>query len=114
MKKIRDTAHTLPLIQNSKFKIQSSKFKGQAALIVALAAFVLITIVGLAVDGGSMYNQRRVSQNGADGSTMAGTRQMLVYYEDMANNTVVDDDFYPTAADAQAREDAVRQKIEDY
>jgi hypothetical protein len=75
---------------------------------------VLVAMVGLAVDGGSMYNQRRVAQNGSDGASMAGARTMLGFYEEMIANTTVDQDDWPNAGEAAARESAVRQKIDQY
>lgn len=90
------------------------KARGQALVIVALSMVALIAIIALAIDGGSMFNQRRVAQNGADGSAMAGTRQMLIYYEDMVLNSESDLDYYPTAAQAAQREDEIRAKITQY
>jgi hypothetical protein len=57
--------------------------RGQAIVIIALAMFVLIGLVGLAVDGGSMYLQRRTAQNSTDGAALAGTKTMLIAYEGM-------------------------------
>jgi hypothetical protein len=52
----------------------------------------LLAFVGLAVDGGSMYAQRRTAQNAADGAALAGARLMLTYYEFMASGTNEDED----------------------
>lgn len=46
---------------------------GQSLVIVALMAVVLIGAVGLAVDGGNTYGQRRIAQNAADAASVAGT-----------------------------------------
>lgn len=97
--------------------IQRLKRRGQAMLIVSLAMLALIAAVALAIDGGSMYNQRRVAQNGADGAAMAGARQMLIWYESMVEGTGysdTDDDYYPSAAQAAVREDDIRSKIDAY
>ncbi|HEX8230130.1 MAG TPA: TadE/TadG family type IV pilus assembly protein [Chloroflexia bacterium] len=59
------------------------KASGQAMVIIALAMFVLIGLVGLAVDGGSMYLQRRAAQNATDGAALAGTSTMLSSYQGM-------------------------------
>lgn len=59
------------------------KSSGQAMVIIVLSVLVLIAIVGLAIDGGSNYDQRRKAQNAADASALAGTRMMLTMYEDM-------------------------------
>jgi hypothetical protein len=58
------------------------KRRGQALVVVTLAMVALIGIVGLAVDGGSIYLQRRTAQNAVDGAALAGTRTMLNAYED--------------------------------
>src|SRR5829696_877388 len=65
---------------------------GQAAVIIALSLLLLIAIVGLAIDGGSMYNQRRVAQNSADAAAMATTRAMLDMYEEMIFTYPYDED----------------------
>jgi hypothetical protein len=52
----------------------------------------LLAIVGLAVDGGSIYGQRRAAQNAADGAALAGARVMLDAYEQMAGATNEDVD----------------------
>src|SRR5438270_13246931 len=64
-----------------------AKRSGQALIIVALSTVVLVAMVGLAVDGGSMYNERRTAQNGSDGGSMAGAREMLGYYEAIVAGT---------------------------
>jgi hypothetical protein len=55
----------------------------------------LLALIGLAVDGGSMYTQRRQAQNASDGAAIAGTRQMLDMYVQMARNNASDVDGYP-------------------
>ena len=62
-------------------QITQQKRRGQALIIVAIAMVVLIAIVGLAIDGGSIYLQRRAAQNAVDGASLAGTRTMLLAYE---------------------------------
>ena len=52
-------------------------------IIVALMLMLLVLMVALAVDGGSMMNQRREAQNAVDGAALAGTRIMLPYYQQM-------------------------------
>ena len=66
--------------------------RGQAAVIVALASLTLLAFIGLAVDGGSMFGQRRNAQNSADAAAMAATRVMLDMYDQMilANASDVD------------------------
>ncbi len=57
---------------------------GQALVIIAIAFLSLIAIVGLAVDGGYAYADRRQAQNAADTSAMAAA---LAY----SNNTSISD-----------------------
>jgi hypothetical protein len=75
------------------------RLPGQAAIIIALASIALIGATGLAVDGGSMYAQRRNAQNAADAGAMAITRVMLDKYDVMILDNAEDID--GTAADEQ-------------
>src|SRR6266511_2465696 len=59
------------------------KVRGQAAIIIALSMLLLILIVGLAIDGGSIFQQRRMAQNSSDAAALAGTREMLAGYDQM-------------------------------
>jgi len=70
------------------------KARGQVIPIIALALLVLVAIVGLAVDGGSMFGQRREAQNASDGAAMASTRKMLELYQAMIKITLVDRNGY--------------------
>ncbi|MEA2573197.1 MAG: hypothetical protein QOH93_495 [Chloroflexia bacterium] len=81
------------------------KSSGQAMVIIVLSLFVLMAVVGLAVDGGSSYQQRRKAQNSADAAAMAGTRKMLTFYEDMAENYDSD------VNGSSSKEDAIRTEI---
>ena len=86
-----------------------SKTRGQAMVIIALAMFVLVGLVGLAVDGGSMYLQRRTAQNSTDGAALAGTKMMLIEYEGMLyENTGV------VGPGEQYIEEAILETITDY
>jgi len=51
--------------------------RGQAIVLVALALVALIAAVGLAIDGGRVYQTRREAQNAADSSALAGARLLL-------------------------------------
>ncbi|HET9495118.1 MAG TPA: Tad domain-containing protein [Chloroflexia bacterium] len=82
--------------------------RGQTLAIVALMMLGLFAMVGLAIDGGSMYGQRREAQNAADGASLAGTRLMLDFYIDMAHNN-------PSDVDGSAgQENAILNAIETY
>jgi Flp pilus assembly protein TadG len=48
--------------------------QGQAMIIVAAVMIGLIALLGLAIDGGNLFMQRRRAQNAADAATLAGTR----------------------------------------
>lgn len=50
--------------------------EGQSLVFIALALLGLMAFLGLAVDGGNIYLQRRNVQNAADGSAMAGAVAM--------------------------------------
>ena len=57
------------------------KSRGQSIVIIALSMIVLVSVVALAVDGGSMYTQRRAAQNAADSAAIAGSKLFLTYLE---------------------------------
>src|SRR5436305_15101617 len=82
-----------------KVNIYRDKWRGQAAIVITLCMILLILILGLAIDGGSMYNERRIAQNSADAAALAGTRQMLSGYDDMILHNANDIDDY-TGLDA--------------
>jgi hypothetical protein len=84
------------------------KARGQSAVFITLAIFVIIGIVGLAIDGGGILNNRREAQNAVDGAAMAGGRLMLQQYEAMALGSPID---IPGTA---GQEDAIRSRIESY
>jgi Flp pilus assembly protein TadG len=48
--------------------------KGQTIVLMAFVMVGLIALVGLALDGGNLFLQRRQVQNAVDASAMAGTR----------------------------------------
>ena len=47
--------------------------RGQALFIFVIALVALIAMTGLILDGGAVFAQQRVAQNGADGAANAGT-----------------------------------------
>lgn len=91
--------------QGSQLPFLHRKGSGQAMIIIVLSLFVLMAVVGLAIDGGSNYQQRRKAQNAADASAMAGTRKMLTLYEDMTENYDSD------VNGSSSKEDTIRAEI---
>ena len=55
--------------------------EGQSLIIVGALLIVLVLLIGLVVDAGNAYAQRRIVQNAADAAALAGS-QMLVHQED--------------------------------
>jgi Flp pilus assembly protein TadG len=54
------------------FRSHHTHEEGQSIILVALAILGLVAFLGLAVDGGNIYLQRRNVQNAADGAAIAG------------------------------------------
>lgn len=52
----------------------SERPRGQLLVVFALSLVVMILAVGLVIDGGNAWSQRRVAQNAADFSALAGTK----------------------------------------
>jgi Flp pilus assembly protein TadG len=52
--------------------------RGQVVVIFALALVMLLAMVGLVLDGGSVFAQRRVQQNAADLAALAGANDYLL------------------------------------
>ena len=53
--------------------------RGQILVIIVLALVAVIGMVGLVIDGGALFAQQRVAQNGADGAATAGTVVIAEY-----------------------------------
>ena len=56
----------------------ASRQRGQIIVVFALAAFAMIAMVGLVLDGGSTYAQRRGQQNAADLAALAGANAWIL------------------------------------
>ena len=65
--------------------------RGQIIIIFALALVVLVGMVGLLVDGGAVFAQQRVAQNGSDGAATAGA---LVVAQNLGPATRTGDQVY--------------------
>jgi uncharacterized membrane protein len=48
--------------------------EGQSLIVIAVVMIGLIALMGLAIDGGNLFLQRRNAQNAADAAALAGTR----------------------------------------
>lgn len=88
-----------------------ARARGQALPLVAIALTFLVLAVGLAVDGGSFYVLHRTAQSAADGAALAGTRQMLQYYDDMLLNSQGEGDRNGSAEQEQVIADALSQYV---
>ena len=53
----------------------SPRQRGQILILFALAIFVIVGVVGVVLDGGAAYAQRRAEQGVADLAAMAGGRE---------------------------------------
>ncbi|MHB8440127.1 MAG: pilus assembly protein TadG-related protein [Acidimicrobiales bacterium] len=73
--------------------------RGQLVPIFALSLVLIITLVGLVIDGGNAWSQRRQAQNAADLAALAGTRSIAINMADMAQLPPVP----PTATDADVK-----------
>ncbi len=68
-----------------------SRDSGQALVILAIGLLALIAFVGLAIDGGRLYAERRRAQNAADAIALAGARQLAELITTCAAGDVVND-----------------------
>jgi hypothetical protein len=53
--------------------------RGQILIVAVLALVAIVGMVGLVIDGGALFAQQRISQNGADGTATAGTVVIAQY-----------------------------------
>jgi Flp pilus assembly protein TadG len=56
----------------------ASRPRGQIVVVFALAAFAMIAMVGLILDGGGTFVQRRIQQNAADLASLAGANAWIL------------------------------------
>jgi Flp pilus assembly protein TadG len=61
-------------------RARRSRKEGQILALFAGGLVVIILVVGLAIDAGNVFLQRRDSQNGSDIGAMAGTKRLADYY----------------------------------
>jgi hypothetical protein len=62
------------------FALTRSGKQGQILAVFAGALVVIVLVVGLALDAGNVFLQRRGGQNDADIGAMAGTKRLFDYY----------------------------------
>lgn len=69
--------------------MKNNRAQGQIIALFAGGMFAIIALVALVIDGGSVFAQQRVAQNGADGTATAGT---LVVAQALAGASRTDGD----------------------
>jgi Flp pilus assembly protein TadG len=62
-------------------KIYHSSERGQAIVFLVIGLVVFLGFVGLAIDGGMAYSDRRYAQNSSDASSLAGGGEAALYLE---------------------------------
>ncbi len=62
---------------HTRSTVRKERQGGQILVLFALAAVAMIAMVGLVLDGGDTYAQRRSEQNGADVAALAGANAYL-------------------------------------
>lgn len=86
------------------FEKSSQSERGQAIVIVAGAIVVLLAFLGLAVDGGTVYANRRRTQNASDAASLAGTRLLA---EAICGDPSIDDTAIAQAVNSYAEKNGV-------
>ena len=61
---------------------QKQSERGQALIFIIVGFVIILGFVGLAIDGGKVYSDRRHAQNSADASTLAGGGAAALSMED--------------------------------
>ena len=61
--------------------------RGQTLVVVAVMIVVLVAFLGLVIDGGNVYAQRRQLQNAADAAALAGARAQVMQGPDATATT---------------------------
>jgi Flp pilus assembly protein TadG len=62
-------------------KLSASRERGQALILIVLAIVGLIAVVGLAIDTGSAFSDRRHAQSTADAAALAGALAKIQYLQ---------------------------------
>jgi Flp pilus assembly protein TadG len=82
--------------------------RGQILVLFTLAAVVIIAMVGLVLDGGDTFAQRRLEQNAADLASVAGANAYINTYQTTPGTTTVKKAAATTAAQNAAVAAATR------
>src|ERR1700682_2071526 len=56
---------------------RSAGSPGQIVALFAISVLAMVALLGLIIDGGNIYVQRRTTQNAADAASLAGTRALM-------------------------------------
>jgi hypothetical protein len=81
---------------------------GQTLVIFVFAIVGLLAMVGLAIDGGTVFLERRRMQNAADAAALAGTRQLAELMCDAAINAHDGDQYILSEVRKYAQKNGVR------
>jgi hypothetical protein len=84
----------------------ASAERGQVMVIMVFGMIVLLVVAGLAIDGGTVFMERRHAQNAADAGALAGTRMLA---KAICNPAEVDD----AAILAEVRQFVANNKVAD-
>jgi hypothetical protein len=85
--------------------------RGQAIIFIVLGFIVILGFVGLAIDGGMVYSDRRHAQNAADASALAAAGRAAHYLENVSNQLQYVNWVCGNAHVAQAANDGVAAAI---
>ena len=77
--------------------------RGQILIVAVLALVAIVGMVGLVLDGGALFAQQRIAQNGADGAATSGT-VVIAQYMGGATGRTNQDVYDAVAASALANE----------
>ncbi len=84
--------------------------RGQILVVFVLAVVAIIAMVGVVIDGGNVFAQQRIAQNGSDSAATAGA---LIVAERMSGKTRTQHDVY-TAVDTAATANDLASYVADY
>ncbi len=87
-------------------KLWTEKYEhGQSIVIIAVVMVGLIALMGLAIDGGALFMQRREMQSAADAAALSGTRALA---EAICGDAAFNDAFISAAINKYAESNGVK------